>query len=117
MNEAQMSEAESIAADKIAAEGAAVGAWTQSLLRRIGSGLKTRGAKLQDAVSAPAAPAVQTGQPATERAEATLDQAGERIGLFAASLSHQVRRSAALVREEAEDILAEAQSLRQKDQA
>ena len=117
MNEAEISETEKAVSDKMAAGGAAVGGWTQSLLNRVGSSLKKSGAKLQDVVSDPAAPPVQTGQPVTERAEATLDQAGERIGLFAASFSHQVRRSAALVREEAEDILAEAQSLRRKDQA
>lgn len=112
MNKAEMSEAESMAAEKIAAEGAAVTGWTQGLLSRMGGGLKKSGAKLQDAASAPADSPAQI-----ERAEASLDRAGERIGLFAASFSRQVRRSAALVREEAEDILAEAQSLRQKEQA
>lgn len=54
-------------------------------------------------------------RPATERAEETLDKAGERLGVFAAAMSHRVRKAAALAREEAEDIWAEAQSLRQKD--
>ena len=54
-------------------------------------------------------------RPATQRAEETLDRVGERLGVFAAALGHQVRKSAALAREEAEDIWAEAQSLRQKD--
>ena len=53
-------------------------------------------------------------RPATERAEETLDQVGERLGVFAATLSHRLRKAAALAREEAEDILAEAQSLRGK---
>ena len=54
-------------------------------------------------------------RPATERAEETLDQAGERLGVFAAAVSHQVRKYVALAREEAEDILAEAQTLRRKE--
>lgn len=54
-------------------------------------------------------------RPATERAEETLDQVGERLGVFAAAVSHRVRRGTALVREEAEDILAEAQALRRKE--
>ena len=54
-------------------------------------------------------------QPATDRAEAALDKAGERLGVFAAAVSHRVRKAAALVREEAEDIVAEAQSVRRKD--
>ena len=102
MNEAEMSEAEEAAAEKIAAGEAAASAWTQSLLNRLGRSLKKSNATPSE-------------RPVTERAEASLDRAGERIGLFAASLSHQVRRSAALVREEAEDVLAEAQSLRRKD--
>lgn len=117
MNEAEISEAESVAADKIAAGGAAVSGWAQALWSRMDGVLKKGSAKLQDTVSVPAASPAPTGQPATERAEASLDRAGERLGLYAASFSHQVRRSAALVREEAEDILAEAQNLRQKDQA
>ena len=54
-------------------------------------------------------------RPATERAEETLDQVGERLGVFAAAVSHQVRKYVALAREEAEDILAEAQTLRRKE--
>ena len=95
--------------ETIATEAAAAENRAKSLLDRLGSSLKKSGAKLQDAASPAHVPA--------ERAEASLDRAGERLGVFAASLSHQVRRSAALVREEAEDILAEAQSLRQKEQA
>ena len=56
-------------------------------------------------------------RPATERAEETLDQVGERLGVFAATMGHQLRKTFALVREEAEDILAEAQSLRRNDAA
>lgn len=115
MNNAEISEAEQAVSDKIAAERASAGVWMQSFVGRIGSRLKTAGAKLQDAASAPASSPAPPERAVTERAEASLDRAGERIGLFAASFSHQVRRSAALVREEAEDVLAEAQSLRRQD--
>ena len=54
-------------------------------------------------------------RPATDRAEESLDRAGERLGAFAATLSHRVRKAVALAREEAEDILAEAQDLRRND--
>ena len=109
----EIHEAEAVA-DKIAAKKTAAEVWAQSLFRRLSSGLEKSGGVQDSASAASAAPPEQA---ATARAEETLNRAGERIGLFAASLSHQVRRSTALVREEAEDILAEAQSLRQKDHA
>lgn len=46
------------------------------------------------------------------RAEAVMDQAGERVGALALAMSERIRRIAALAREEAEDILAEAQNVR-----
>jgi hypothetical protein len=49
---------------------------------------------------------------AHERAEALLDQAGERLGRWSSSAYFQLRKAAALVREEAEDIWAEAQAMR-----
>ncbi|CAA9587019.1 MAG: hypothetical protein AVDCRST_MAG19-5007 [uncultured Thermomicrobiales bacterium] len=52
---------------------------------------------------------------ATERAEEMLDRAGERVGRFASLLGQRVRRAAALAREEAEDMWAEAQSMRRQD--
>ena len=54
-------------------------------------------------------------RPATERAEESVEKAGERMGVFAATAGHHVRKAVALAREEAEDIWAEAQSLRRKD--
>jgi len=93
----------------------------QSLLGQLGGRLKEAGAKLQEATlppsgAHPAATApggmVPEGLPATERAEQTLDRAGEQLGVLAAALSHRVRKSVALAREETEDIWAEAQSLR-----
>ncbi len=55
-------------------------------------------------------------RPATARAEDAVDQAGERVGQFAVLLSHRVQVFAARAREEAEDILAEAQSMRRVDE-
>ncbi|MBA3416892.1 MAG: hypothetical protein H0U10_16860 [Chloroflexia bacterium] len=52
---------------------------------------------------------------ATERAEEMLDRAGERVGRFASLLSLRLRQTAALAREEAEDMWAEAQSMRRRD--
>ncbi len=49
---------------------------------------------------------------ATERAEAVVDRLGERIGAFAFIAGFQIRRLAACTREEAEDLWAEAQSVR-----
>ena len=116
-----MSDAEKIASDKITEETAAAAGWAQSFVSQMGSRVKKTAEKLQ-AASVPASPSstassslTESERPATDRAEASLDRAGEQIGLFAAALSQRVRRSAALVREEAEDVLAEAQSLRQKD--
>ena len=90
----------------------------QSLLSHFGSRVQSAGAKIQDAAThlpESSAAAVSEAAPATERAEQTLDRAGEQIGVFAVSLSHRLRKAVALVREEAEDMLAEAQSLRRKE--
>ena len=48
----------------------------------------------------------------TERAEVLVDQWGERVGRFLSSAGYQLRRAAARAREEAEDIWAEAQTIR-----
>ena len=52
---------------------------------------------------------------ATERAEEMLDRAGEQVGRFASVLSLRLRQVFALAREEAEDMWAEAQSMRRQD--
>ena len=52
---------------------------------------------------------------ATERAEEMLDRAGEQVGRFASLLSLRLRQGVALAREEAEDMWAEAQSMRRQD--
>ncbi|HEV2093187.1 MAG TPA: E3 binding domain-containing protein [Rubrobacter sp.] len=50
--------------------------------------------------------------PATERAEELVDRMGEGIGYFASLTGLRLLKVAALAREEAEDMWAEAQSLR-----
>jgi len=97
----------------------------ETLLGSLGARLKDVRANLTEAPATPAeapfsdAPTVTEAEaqsrPATERAEETLDRVGERLGAFAAAVSHRVRRGVALAREEAEDILAEAQTLRRKE--
>lgn len=52
--------------------------------------------------------------PAMERADELLDVAGERMGRWAADMSLRMRRAAALARETAEDMLAEAQAIRRR---
>ncbi len=55
-----------------------------------------------------------TGQPATQRAEEIVDRVGERVGFFASSMAQRIRVATARAREEAEDMWAEAQSIRRK---
>jgi hypothetical protein len=55
-------------------------------------------------------------RPATARAEETVDRAGERVGHLAVLLGYQLRVFAARAREEAEDIWAEARSMRRTDE-
>lgn len=113
---ARMSDAEQVVSEKIAEESAAAAGWAQSFVSQMGSRLQKTGAKLQKASLPLTTSAVaETERPATERAEESLNRAGEQLGLFAATFSHRVRRSVALAREEAEDVLAEAQSLRRQD--
>ena len=57
-----------------------------------------------------------TGLP-TERAEVVVDRLGERLGHWLSGAGHQVRKAAALAREEAEDIWAEAQAIRHGEHA
>ena len=52
---------------------------------------------------------------AEERAEMLVDQWGERLGKFLSSAGYQLRKAAARAREEAEDIWAEARTIRRSD--
>jgi hypothetical protein len=56
-------------------------------------------------------------RPAAERAEALLDQVGERLGKFLNRAGQEVRKATARAREEAEDMWAEAQHIRRGEQA
>ena len=53
-------------------------------------------------------------QPAAQRAEEIVDGVGERVGFFASSMAQRIRVATARAREEAEDMWAEAQSIRRK---
>ena len=107
------------------------GTGTTALLDRAGTLLNNLGTRLTEAkskvadkiASSPTSPAgieaeaqtvVESETPALARAEETMDRLGERLGVFAASLSHRLRKAAALAREEAEDVWAEAQDVRSK---
>ncbi len=56
--------------------------------------------------------AEEPGKPAREKAELLVDSMGQRLGLFGMHLSLQVQKAGARVREEAEDMWAEAQNIR-----
>lgn len=56
-------------------------------------------------------------RPATERADEILSRAGWTAGLFARMAGMRLARIAAYAREEAEDMWAEAQSMRRSDRA
>ncbi len=55
-------------------------------------------------------------RPATERAEELADRMGQRLGYVTTHIGLRVRKTAARAREEAEDMWAEAQSLRRRDE-
>ena len=56
----------------------------------------------------------KTSEDRMRRAEEWVDQIGARVGEVTAFLGHQLLRLGARVREEAEDIWAEAQDLRRR---
>ncbi len=60
------------------------------------------------------APGEGPDRPATERAEQIVDRMAQGIGRFTALAGLRIRKVAALTREEAEDMWAEAQSIRQR---
>ncbi len=55
--------------------------------------------------------------PAMERAEELVDRLGQRLGLLATAAGLGILRLAARAREEAEDVWAEAQSLRRGERS
>ncbi len=54
----------------------------------------------------------RSGRAATARAEELVDRMGESVGHFASLAGWRILKAAAFVREEAEDVWAEAQSIR-----
>ena len=52
-----------------------------------------------------------------EHAEEVVDRLGQRAGQMGSEVGQRLLRLAARAREEAEDILAEAQSMRRREQA
>lgn len=62
--------------------------------------------------AAPGPSSSEVGATAVTRAEELLDTVGQRLGSWATSLEHTFRLLGARAREEAEDMLAEAQALR-----
>ncbi len=65
-----------------------------------------------DETEQPATQQPATQQPAEQRAEEIVDGVGERVGYFASSMAQRIRIATARTREEAEDMWAEAQSIR-----
>ena len=56
----------------------------------------------------------EQGKLAMERAEDLVDHLGQRLGHFFALAGFQIQKAAARIREEGEDIWAEAQNIRQE---
>ncbi|HTU93648.1 MAG TPA: hypothetical protein VMF69_26450 [Gemmataceae bacterium] len=54
------------------------------------------------------------GQDAQQRAEEMVDRLGEQIGHYVSAFGHNLLKWAARAREEAEDIWAEAQAIRER---
>lgn len=91
----------------------------EALLGRLGQRFSQSRTQFSQALEQRAARANGDGtahdtRPATERAEEMLDRAGERVGTLASTAGFQVRRWFARAREEAEDMLAEARTVRQR---
>ncbi len=61
------------------------------------------------------AQAEESGRLTTERAEELVDRLGQRLSHFTSLASLQIQRAAARAREEAEDMWAEAQNIRQQN--
>jgi hypothetical protein len=61
--------------------------------------------------------AADTNDATMQRAEEMVDRIGERIGHYATVIGHEILRLGARAREEAEDIWAEAQHIRQRNKS
>jgi hypothetical protein len=62
-----------------------------------------------------AAKAEESGSLATQKAEELVDRAGQQVNQYASRIGLQMQRALARLREEAEDILAEAQNIRSQN--
>ena len=59
----------------------------------------------------------EEARPTMERAEEVVDRLSQRAGQMGSEFGQRLLRLAARAREEAEDILAEAQSMRHREQS
>jgi hypothetical protein len=84
------------------------------------TGAETKTASAAD-INGTAEQQTQTASPdearrqAMQRAEEMVDRLGERVGHYVSLLGHNILKWAARAREEAEDIWAEAQAIRQRN--
>lgn len=92
--------------------GAQLGRLTSLALHGIESAVRKGLLEPSSGKEAPAGSAAMPDRPATERAEELLDRVGTGLGQVASLAGPRIRRLAALAREEAEDIWAEAQHIR-----
>jgi len=86
-----------------------IGQRAQQATTRIGEQVKQAGTHQEGEQAAQTA---QPDQPAMERADHVVDEMGQRMGLIAAIVSLQTRKITARVREDAEDMWAEIQQIR-----
>ena len=78
---------------------------------------RRRGAEAQAAAQARGETEEGGGDETVRRAEEVIDRVAERVGQFTSYLGRQVLRLGARAREEAEDMWAEAQSIRRGRQS
>jgi len=94
---------------RIGALPSLIGQRAQQATTRIGEQVKQAGTHQEGEQAAQPA---QPEQPAMERADHVVDEMGQRVGLIAAIVSLQTRKITARVREDAEDMWAEIQQIR-----
>lgn len=100
--------------DRAAELGEQAGRFAIVALQRIEATVReaTPSQPLGEPTKTGAEPAGTSDPSATERAEEILDGLGERLGQLVSLAGPRIRKLAALAREEAEDIWAEAQHIR-----
>jgi hypothetical protein len=76
---------------------------------------KAAAPKSAEPKKAVSAPKPETATLPVDRAEDVLDEVGKKLGGFLASASKSLQKIAAVAKEEAEDLWAEAQSIRRGD--